>query len=362
MFNITSRLKSFVKAYHKFRAMRSNKRMIKSHLKNLKNRRYLTAEQKNEIQDFYKSLIGREIDLYSHEYFYSRTGIYSKEYIPTHLHRFEIIPRANRLSYRPVYNNKTLFDVYLKDIRHPKSILKRMNGYYYYDGKPVSEEDAVACCSNLENVIIKPVIEANHGEGVLVLNSKDGKTNIDGLYIKELFEKYGSDFMIQERVKQHEKINALNPTSVNTLRIVTYRSGMDILLVYAVIRIGKQGATIDNQCAGGISVGVKEDGKLEKYAFGGYEADNVVKTDTGIDIENYEIPSYDKAIETVKRLHYQLPFFNFVGWDIAIAEDGEPVLIEWNSKVELSQSAFGPGYGKYTERIIRELWDKKPNN
>ena len=62
----------------------------------------------------------------------------------------------------------------------------------------------------------------------------------------------------------------------------------------------------------------------------------------------------------VKRLHLKLPFFNIVGWDVAIQEDGEPVLIEFNTNPGLSQSAFCSGMGKYTERIIRELWSR-PN-
>jgi hypothetical protein len=100
---------------------------------------------------------------------------------------------------------------------------------------------------------------------------------------------------------------------------------------------------------------------LGKEAFGGYSEDNIVRTDTGIVLEGYQLPSYDRAIEFVKRLHYRLPFFDLVGWDIAIEEDGSPILIEFNTEVGLSQSAFGSGFGEYTERVIRELW-KKPNS
>jgi hypothetical protein len=67
------------------------------------------------------------------------------------------------------------------------------------------------------------------------------------------------------------------------------------------------------------------------------------------------------VVETVKQLHYKLPFFNFVGWDVAIDEAGEPILVEWNICTELSQSANGPAFGDYTERIIGELM-KRPND
>ena len=151
---------------------------------------------------------------------------------------------------------------------------------------------------------------------------------------------------------------ALNPTSVNTMRILTYRSGMEVLIIYAVIRIGRRGQVIDNQCAGGISTAITRDGKLARAAFGGYYEDDVTRTDTGVVLEGYQLPSFDKAINMVKRCHMRLPYFNIIGWDIAIEENGEPVLIEYNTNVGLSQSAFCSGMGENTERIIKELWPR----
>ena len=154
---------------------------------------------------------------------------------------------------------------------------------------------------------------------------------------------------------------ALNPTSVNTIRILSYRSGMEVLIIYSVVRIGRRGSVIDNQSAGGISKTIDKDGKLGKCAFGGYVEDNVDRTDTGIILEGYQLPSYGKAIEMVKRLHLKIPFFDILGWDVAIQEDGEPLLIEFNTSPGLSQSAFKSGMGEFTERIIKELWTK-PNS
>ncbi len=331
---------------------------IKMQYNKLSNKKKLTKEQKREIQSFYKSIIGRRISLYSHEYFYSRTGVYSKEYIPKSLYASELLPRANKMSYRGTYGDKNMTDVFLPNVKHPHTILKRMNGYYYYENKPVSAQDAIELCQNIHNALIKPVL-GHAGHGIESLEVENGMTNISGWTIKQLFDHYGKNFQIQERLKQHEKMNLLNDTSVNTLRIVTYRSDMEILVIYSVVRIGKKGAVVDNQCAGGISTVIGEDGKLGKTAFGGFTADGVGKTDSGTILEGFEIPSYHEAIETVKRLHYQLPFFNLIGWDVAIDEEGDPVVIEWNTFTGLSQSAFGPGFGKYTERILRELWSKK---
>lgn len=337
---------------------KTNDRVLIKSIKKLPVRRELTKEQKKEIQDFYKGIIGKKITLYSHEYFYSRTGIYSKEYIPKGLYHAELFPKANMVPYREAYANKNMIDVLFPNVKHAHTILKRMNGYFYFENKPVSKPEAIELCSNLTNAIIKPVLE-HSGYGVHGLEVQNGKTNIDGLSIEQLFNKYGEDFQIQERLKQHTKMNLLNATSVNTIRILTYRSDMEVLLIYSVVRIGRKGQVIDNQSAGGLSTIIGEDGKLGKYAFGGFSEEKVEKTDSGTVLDGFEIPSYNEAIEMVKQLHYQLPYFKLIGWDIAIDEEGDPVIIEWNTEPGLSQSAYGPGFGKYTERILRELWPRE---
>ena len=334
------------------------KNKITKNFNELEVHRKLTDEQKKEVQEFYKSMIGREVDLYSHEYFYSRTGVFTKDYVPTNLYHSEILPRANMHPFNDAYGDKNMCDILFPKDKVAHSVLKNMNGYFYLEGKPVSEAEALAYCHNIDDVIIKPSMSFS-GQGVQSLSVKDGKTNIDNLAIDQLFKKYDKNWLIQKKVKQHAGMSALNPTSVNTLRVLSYRSAMEVLIVYTVVRIGRKGQVIDNQCAGGISTTVTNEGKLGKYAFGGYSTDNVEKTDSGVVLEGYQLPSYDKAMAFVKEMHYYLPFFNLVGWDVAIQENGEPVLIEWNARPVLSQSAFCSGMGDYTERIIRELWPRK---
>lgn len=347
-----------VAAYNKRQRAKGLKYKITKNFKDLKVHRKLTKAQIKEVDDFYISMIGRKVPLYCHEYFYSRTGVFSKDYIPKHFYNMELLYRANVHKFREAYDDKNIYDIILAGENLVHTILKNMNGYYYFEGKPVSEEEAIELCQNLDKVIIKPAMEMQ-GNGVKLLTVVNGKTNIENKSIGELFKQYDHNFLIQECVKQHKDLAALNPTSVNTMRILTYRSGMEVLLIYSVIRIGRKGQVIDNQCAGGISTTITKDGKLGKAAFGGYSEDDVRVTDSGITLDGYQLPSYDKAIEFVKRLHMKLPYFNIIGWDVSIEENGEPILIEYNANPGLSQSAFCSGMGENTERIIRELWPRR---
>lgn len=352
-------LHRIISKFRKRKLMREKKKEITQKFKYLQVHRKLTKEQKKEIQDFYIDAIGKKIPLYVHEYFYSRNGIFSKYYIPGTLYLADLLPRANNQAMSLVYADKNLSELFFPGENIARSILKNINGYYYFNEEPVSEEEAIRRCQNMKDVIIKPSKDSK-GHGVQLISVTDGVTTLSLKTIGEVFKEYKKDFLIQNRILQHKDMAALNPSSLNTLRILTYRSGMEILLIYAVVRIGRLNQVIDNQSAGGLSTTINSEGKLGKYSFGKVGSDGVEKTDTGVVLEGYQIPSYDKAIEFVKRLHYRLPYYHIIGWDVAIEEDGEPILVEFNTKPGLSQSAFGSGMGEYTERIIRELW-KKPN-
>ena len=333
------------------------KKVITDNFKDLEHHRKLTREQKKEVQDYYKGLIGKKVPLYSHEYFYSRTGYFTKDYVPTNIYHCELLPKANDKTLAKAYCDKNVCDLLFPGENVAHYVLKNMHGYYYYEGKPVSYEDALSLCRDLKDIIVKPSLSSK-GKGVQLMNFTDG-INEKGESIEQVFKQYKEDFLFQKRVHQHKDMAALNPTSLNTIRVLSYRSGLEVIIIYSVVRIGRKGSVVDNQSAGGISTPISKEGKLGKVAFGGYSTDNILETDTGIVLEDYQIPSYDKAIEMVKRMHMNLPYFNIIGWDLAIEEDGSPILIEINTNPGLSQSAFKSGMGEYTGRIIKELWPRK---
>ena len=353
-------LRSGLTNYKKQKDIRFLFRRIKGKYLKLQSNRSLSREQEAEIKQYYKDKLGIDITLIWHRYYYRRTGVFSPRFIPTFLFNTELLGRANQMQLHKAYQDKNLADRIITGIKHPETILKNMNGYWYIDNIPVSENQALKSCWNISDVIIKPSC-SYHGNNVQKISVHDGITSNDGISIQELFRQYGSNFIVQKAIKQHEALSALNPTSINTIRILTYRSEMEILILYTVIRIGRLGWIIDNESAGGMSARINTDGTLAKYAVSKPGEDSIEKTDTNIILEGYKIPSYDEAMESVKRAHLQVPFFNIVGWDIAIDFDGNPILVEWNTFPGLSQSANrGPAFGEYTERIFKELWGR-PN-
>lgn len=348
-------LRFLVAKLKKWMALQSLASELRHKYRKLHIRRPLTRQQRREIQQFYKKNIGHRVPLIWHKFLYSRTGIYSPKWIPVGVYRTEMIGRLNNFPMMEAYADKNISEQLFPDVVQPKTFVKNIHGHFYIDNQPVSREEAIRCCQQIENAIIKPSL-STRGAGVRKINIQNGVSDWEHQTVEQVFDTYKQDFILQACIVQHPAMRALNPTSVNTIRLLTYRKDMEISVIYTVIRIGRAGTVIDNESAGGISARIETNGKLAKYAFGSAGTDMVEKTDMGITLEGYEIPSYNAVVETAKRLHFNLPHFNIAAWDFAVGENGEPIFVEWNANPDLSQSAFGPAFGDNTERILHEIY------
>ena len=313
----------------------------------------LTKGQEADIKAYFKKHFGREVPTYWHQYLYSRNGVYSEKYIPASIYNSEIIYRLNKFQFRHAYVDKGFYDTLFPDINRPKTIIKNVNGYYYDDCHPLTLEEAIERCSNLDAAIIKPTLEGTWGQGVKLIKTENGTIPSMNRSILDLFREYKRSFIIQERFTQHEGISKLNPTSLNTLRVMSYRRGNEIVILYAVIRIGRMNQVIDNETAGGIKADIDlQTGRIKGVAFGSPKEPLMPKTDVGTVLDGYQMPCFPKVLDLVKEMHLRLPYFNLIGWDMSVDKNGNPALIEWNRAAELSQVAHGPAFGEYSEEIL----------
>lgn len=319
----------------------------------------LTKGQEADVKAFFKKHFGREVPTYWHQYLYSRNGLWSEKYIPASIYNSEIIHRFNKFQFRHAYVDKGFYDTLFPDFNRPKTIIKNVNGYYYDDHHPISAAEAVERCSNLKEAIIKPSLGGTWGEGVRLVQSANGVVTNMNTSVKALFDSYKQSFIVQERLEQHPDMGKLNPTSLNTIRVMSYRRGDEIIILYAVIRIGRNGQVIDNETAGGIKADIDlSTGKIKGVAFGNAKEKLMPKTDVGTVLDGFQIPCFNEIIDMVKAMHYQLPYFNMVGWDMSIDKDGKPALVEWNRAAELSQVAHGPAFGDLTEEILADAMSR----
>ena len=148
-------------------------KQVNDSYKKLSKKIEFTKNQEQEIQDYWKGLVGYKIPTDWHRYFYARTGLYSVKYIPTSLYRLELTGRLNRLPWCVPFSDKNLNDIVLPNIKQPHIYLKNRNGYFYYENDPVSIDDAARLGANMGDVIIKPTL-SSHGRGVKKLHIENG--------------------------------------------------------------------------------------------------------------------------------------------------------------------------------------------
>lgn len=328
---------------------------MREHYHRLKVLKKLSSEDCLLLKEYYKKIWGTTIQPYWHEYYYSMTGRFSERYIPNDIFYPFIVPYLNRMDMAQAYLDKNNYENLFPSVRQPGCILKNINGYYYQNQAPLTEEDAIEVCSNLERAIIKPTLDSCQGRNVKCFSTKESKLKGETKSVRELFQKYNRNFIVQEVIRQHPVIAALNPTSVNTIRVVTYRRGNEIIHLSSILRVGRDGEIVDNGHAGGFCCGIKEDGCLKPEGYVVSKNQIRQKTDSGVAFEGIKIPEYNKILMTARDLHFRLPYLNLVGWDFSVDEHNEVVLIEFNTEpdIEMMQLPNGPVLGEYTDEILR---------
>ena len=256
-----------------------------------------------------------------------------------------------------VLDDKNMYDLYFPDVRMPRTIVRVMGGGLLdVNYNPISLEKAVECCRAEGNVVCKLALYSAAGQGVHFWNAQDGDEKLIDILTS------GRDYVVQELFHQHSAISAIYSGSVNTLRMMTFYHKGEMRLQSALLRMGSGGSKLDNASAGGVFCGINEDGTLKKYGYY-LNGDRSEVHPQGVRFEGHQLPSYDKCKELICNLAYRfLRVSKTIWWDMSVAEDGTPVLIEVNlthGGVESLQTANGPLYGDETQEILEEVFRKK---
>lgn len=278
---------------------------------------------------------------------------YDPRYIPDTMWYKTILPYFNDIIMRRAYTDKAMYSRLFVDVKKPETIVKNIFGYFYNgDGdKIISRDDAIKICENEKHLIIKPSVNSGRGKSIVFYDQDDSNS----LSITSIFDKFGNNFVVQRFVKQHAELSKINPTSLNTIRVVSFRFKGEIHILSTILRMGGKGSRIDNISAGGISCRIQPDGWLAEKSVT-RKSEWTDHHPNGIKFKDIKIPFFDDVIKTVKRLHLELPYFNIVGWDIAVGEDGSPVMIEFNVMPEPNQISCGPTFGELTDEVLDEVF------
>lgn len=275
-----------------------------------------------------------------------------------------IEPLLNPFRFVGYYADKNIFDKLFPKGVMPKTLLRKMGGFYYdSDYRQINITDYLVTnmigLSPSGRAILKPSIDGMSGRNVhlLIPNASGSLYTADNQVInKDFLDDFGNDFIIQEAVEQSAYISQFNSTSVNTLRLSIYRSVKDnkCYLTGAIMRIGGKGSIVDNAHSGGCYIGINKDGSFCHEVLDQYGQRRTVFND--IDFKcNYFYPNWEKVVDfgisiCDKILHHRL-----IALDIVLDKNDQPHLIEFNVLYYSSwlfQYTVGPAFGDFTDEIV----------
>lgn len=181
--------------------------------------------------------------------------------------------------------------------------------------------------------------------------------------MNDYFDKLEEENLIfQETVKQSKETAKLHPDSLNTIRIMTLIIDGEVkVLPWCAFRMGIGKSKVDNASFGGIYCKIEEDGTLSNFAYDAL-GNRFNKHPDGGDFFNVKFAFMDKVKKLVKEAAQRFPHFRLTGWDIAISEENEPIIIEANltmSGMDVIETICGPLFGEYTEKVLEEVFLKK---
>lgn len=281
---------------------------------------------------------------------------YNPYFIPDPVWFHDIIPYFNDSSRKDAYADKGMFNRILLDVKKPETVVKNMAGYYYNGDREqlIGRDEAEELCSQEEHLIFKP-FRGSGGKGISFFD-KGEKTRDD---LHKMFSDYGSGFVAQRIVKQHTDLARLNPSSLNTIRVLSFHFKGEVHILSSQLRIGGSGSRVDNVCAGGFACSIYPDGRLCERSVT-RKSTWTDETPSGVKLASVRVPNYEGVVETVKRLHCELPYFNIIGWDFSVGEDETPIMIEYNMRPAQNQiGGREPTFGDLTDEVLDEVFIKK---
>lgn len=289
--------------------------------------------------------------------------------VPDDLLHNVIEPILNPKRFISVYEDKNVFDKMLwssfgKKVT-PTTYLRNIGGLYYDSDYHLLYQDYNLNSRipiNVNSILVKPSLDSSSGKSIAFLHRNESGI-FEDIDTKEILTKdylirhFKRNYIVQEVMKQSPFMNHLSKTSVNTLRIAVYRSVKSgkTEVINTIVRIGKEGSLVDNAHAGGVFVGVNDNGKLGEYCCNQYG--EKIRFFNGIDFakESLVIPNYGKIKEFACKVGDAMLHQHLVALDVMLNEEEEPILIEYNIRgfsVWLFQFTNGVGFGKYTNEII----------
>ena len=172
---------------------------------------------------------------------------------------------------------------------------------------------------------------------------------------------YKSNYVIQQKLESHIELSKFNPSSLNTIRVLTYRSvnSNKINILNCVLRVGAEGAVVDNSRAGGVAIGIDSAGRLNNFATDKSGSKKFKLSEYDLS-KKFSIPKFDNILQLAKTIAAKNIHHRLLGLDMVVNESGNINCVEVNNKgneINFFQFNNGPLFGEFTDEIAEYCFD-----
>lgn len=243
--------------------------------------------------------------------FYEKDAVERQKWVGTG-YKYEFDLKMNPKNTREILENKIKFyETYTPFIKHAYCTL----------------EDILANRENVAQVL-------HNASGKVVIKDSLGQCGWDVEIVKasEYTPQRLADYMkskgfdlAEEFIQQHEVINQLSPTGLNTVRMITMinnEGGVDILGARMRISVNNH---VDNLASGNIACPIDiETGKINgKGVYSDITKEAVTQHPvTGVNLIGFQIPMWEDIVKSTTEIALYRPENRGVGWDVALTPNG----------------------------------------
>lgn len=341
------------------------KRINEKRRKNNRKKIKFTSIQKKSINEFYKKYYGKKIPLKWHKEYYFVSDKFDYKYIPETIALLEFEKQMNNPNYYKCFSDKNVIEKFFEKTniaKIPKAFFRCSNGIITnFDGSIITFDCLIDELNNIGEVFIKPALycESGGGKKCQKLNLLNGIDRNSKRNINEIINEYKDNYVIQEVLKNNTLLNKIHPQSFNTFRIITYFLDGKVYHAPIVLKMGIDDLKVDNIGAGGIFVGVKDDGTFCEAAKNEFGDTFLTHPNTNVRFSECKCENIKKVIEAAHKMQAMLPQIGCIHWDFSIDENEDVVFLEANVRYGgfwLPQMAHGEGvFGENTEKILLSL-------
>lgn len=294
-----------------------------------------------------------------HAFCASLNNIHSSKYISEDIFYNYIMPSLNNFALAWAYRDKNMFDIFMKEIKMPTTVLRCMHGNIHDSGyKLLNIENYQDALPNEEtDYFIKPTLESGSGSNIKKCKIRNGNIYIDETLrdINELIYAYKGEFIIQAGISQSAILSDIYPYSVNTIRSMSLRYKDQIIILSNLLRLGNNQNYVSNTVTGGVVCGVDGNGNVTEFSYNSTFKKIFEHPFTREPFKNIALPNFSELGKIIIECHKRLPHFDLVAWDFGLDNLNQYVLIEYNLlyvALNEHQVIDGPIFEKYLDGIL----------